>query len=112
MASLGIISKRAQTIKAVAQKISQGDISLQPTASPDDTIAALQEIAGIGHWTAHYIAMRALHWPDAFPHTDLGIMKALNEKRPKTLLALADTWRPWRSYAVMHLWQQLQDKPS
>ncbi len=110
IASLGIISKRAQTIKAVAQKISQGDISLQPTASPEETIEALQEITGIGHWTAHYIAMRALHWPDAFPHTDLGIMKALNEKHPKTLLAMAETWRPWRSYAVMHLWQQLSHK--
>lgn len=110
IASLGIISKRAETIKAVAQKISQGDISLQPTASPEEIIKALQEITGIGHWTAHYIAMRALHWPDAFPHTDLGIMKALNEKRPKALLTLADSWRPWRSYAVMHLWQQLSQQ--
>jgi AraC family transcriptional regulator of adaptative response / DNA-3-methyladenine glycosylase II len=48
--------------------------------------------------------MRALAWPDAFPHTDLGVMKALNEKNPKRILAAAEAWRPWRAYAVMHLW--------
>ncbi|MNC97366.1 hypothetical protein D3C83_150050 [compost metagenome] len=51
--------------------------------------------------------MRALAWPDAFPHTDLGVMKALGESDPKRVLALGEAWRPWRAYAVMHLWQSL-----
>lgn len=113
IASLGIISKRAQTIISLAQSISKNEISLQPTAHPEQTIAALEKLVGIGSWTAHYIAMRALHWPDAFPHTDLGIMKALQEKRPKQLLLVAEKWRPWRAYAVMHLWNSLkQDNPT
>ncbi len=108
VASLGIISKRAQTIISLAKGITKGEISLQPTAHPEQSIAALEKLAGIGPWTAHYIAMRALHWPDAFPHTDLGVMKALQEKRPKQTLFLAEKWRPWRAYAVMHLWNSLQ----
>ena len=48
--------------------------------------------------------MRALSWPDAFPHTDLGVMKALREKNPRRVLERAEPWRPWRGYAVMHLW--------
>ncbi|BBB28293.1 DNA-3-methyladenine glycosylase 2 family protein [Neptunomonas japonica] len=110
IASLGIISKRAQTIISLAQSICKDEISLQPTAHPEQTIAALEKLAGIGPWTAHYIAMRALHWPDAFPHTDLGVMKALKEKRPKQTLLLAEKWRPWRAYAVMHLWESLKQE--
>jgi 3-methyladenine DNA glycosylase/8-oxoguanine DNA glycosylase len=52
--------------------------------------------------------MRALGWPDAFPHTDLGIYKALGETRPKRVLEIAEAWRPWRSYAAMHLWKSLE----
>ena len=52
-------------------------------------------------------AARALAWPDAFPHTDLGVMKALGTKDPKRVLAAAEAWRPWRAYAVMHLWNSL-----
>jgi AraC family transcriptional regulator of adaptative response / DNA-3-methyladenine glycosylase II len=51
--------------------------------------------------------MRALAWPDAFPHTDLGVMKALGTKDAKRVLAAAEGWRPWRAYAVMHLWNSL-----
>ena len=52
--------------------------------------------------------MRALSWPDAFPHTDLGVMKALGETGPRRVLAAGEAWRPWRAYAVMHLWQSLR----
>ena len=48
--------------------------------------------------------MRALSWPDAFPHTDLGVMQALEETNPKRVLAIAEAWQPWRAYAVLHLW--------
>ena len=61
---------------------------------------------GIGPWTAQYIAMRALSWPDAFPDSDLGIIKAIGSKRRKDILAMAEQWRPWRAYSVMHLWHR------
>jgi AraC family transcriptional regulator of adaptative response / DNA-3-methyladenine glycosylase II len=60
-------------------------------------------LPGIGPWTAHYLAMRALHLPDAFPASDLGIKKALSAS-PREVEARAEAWRPYRSYAVMHLW--------
>lgn len=101
---LGILPSRARTILTLAQTLAGGSISLAPGVNVAATIHRLQSIAGIGEWTAQYIAMRALAWPDAFPHTDLGVMKALNEKNPKRVLAAGDAWRPWRAYAVMHLW--------
>ena len=104
IARLGITSARAQTILEIAKTIAQGDLHLSPETEPIETIQKLKAIAGIGEWTAQYIAMRALAWPDAFPHTDLGIKKALNENNPKKLLARAESWRPWRAYAAMHLW--------
>jgi AraC family transcriptional regulator of adaptative response / DNA-3-methyladenine glycosylase II len=52
--------------------------------------------------------MRALAWPDAFPHTDLGVMKALGESQPRKVLERAEAWRPWRAYAVIHLWNSLK----
>jgi AraC family transcriptional regulator of adaptative response / DNA-3-methyladenine glycosylase II len=67
--------------------------------------AALQELPGIGPWTAEYVAMRALGDPDAFPHSDLGLMQALELDKPAALLTRAEAWRPWRAYAALHLWQ-------
>jgi AraC family transcriptional regulator of adaptative response / DNA-3-methyladenine glycosylase II len=64
----------------------------------------LQELPGIGPWTAEYVAMRALGDPDAFPHSDLGLMQALQLEKPAALLARAEAWRPWRAYAALHLW--------
>ena len=68
-------------------------------------IAGLRELPGIGEWTAQYIAMRTLAWPDAFPHTDLVVMQQLGTGDKKEILRIAEAWRPWRSYAVMHLWR-------
>lgn len=104
---LGIISKRAQSIITLASKVASEELDLSPGAVPEDTIAQLKEIPGIGDWTAHYIAMRALHWPNAFPYSDLGIQKALKERRPKQIIALAENWQPWRAYATLHLWANL-----
>ncbi len=72
----------------------------------------LQALPGIGDWTANYIAMRALGWPDAFPSGDLGLLHGLSETAPARLRALADPWRPWRAYAVMHVWNGLEMVPS
>lgn len=101
---LGILRSRARTILELAKTLAKGTIMLTPGIDVAAAIEKLQSIPGIGAWTAQYIAMRALAWPDAFPHTDLGVMKALGERNPKRVLAAAEAWRPWRAYAVMHLW--------
>lgn len=107
IAGLGIIAARARTIRALAQAIAEGGLRLDSSAEVEPTLEALRQIPGIGEWTAQYIAMRALAWPDAFPHTDYGVMKAMKETNPKRVLARAEAWRPWRAYAVMHLWHAL-----
>ncbi|MEO7717304.1 MAG: DNA-3-methyladenine glycosylase [Capsulimonas sp.] len=104
VASLGIIASRTRTIIGVAQAVASGDLSLKPGSDPIETMARMRAIPGIGEWTAQYVAMRALGWADAFPHTDLILCRALGEKNPKGVLALADQWRPWRAYAALHLW--------
>lgn len=108
IAALGIIATRAKTILALAEGFASGAITLEPGGDADACIARLRSVPGIGDWTAQYMAMRALTWPDAFPHTDYGVMKAMGEKNPRRVLALAEAWRPWRAYAVMHLWQSLK----
>jgi AraC family transcriptional regulator of adaptative response / DNA-3-methyladenine glycosylase II len=105
---LGITGKRAETLIALARAVANGDLLLEPGHRIEETLEQLQKIPGIGEWTAQYIAMRALSWPDAFPHTDLGVKKALGESDPKKILKLAEQWRPWRSYAVLHLWAGLE----
>ncbi|MDJ0795904.1 MAG: DNA-3-methyladenine glycosylase 2 [Calothrix sp. MO_167.B12] len=105
---LGIIRRRARSILALAHSIAQGTISLIPGCSIDQTIAQLQELPGIGIWTAQYIAMRVLGDPDAFLHTDLGIRQALGESNGNRILAFAAQWQPWRSYATLHLWKSLE----
>lgn len=104
LAQLGILPKRAQTVLALATALASGTITLSPGVDVPATLEKLKSIAGIGEWTAQYIAMRALSWPDAFPHTDLGVQKALGEKNAKRILTIAEAWRPWRAYAVMQLW--------
>jgi AraC family transcriptional regulator of adaptative response / DNA-3-methyladenine glycosylase II len=101
---LGVLPSRARTIIELAKVVARGEVRLSPSADVTSTLKRLLSIPGVGEWTAQYIAMRALAWPDAFPHTDLGVMKALGEKSSKRVLAAAEGWRPWRAYAVMHLW--------
>ena len=98
---------RARTVLALARAVAGGELALMPNADIDATLDKLRALPGVGEWTAQYIAMRALAWPDAFPHTDLGVMKALGEKNPQRVLAAGEAWRPWRAYAVMHLWNSL-----
>jgi AraC family transcriptional regulator of adaptative response / DNA-3-methyladenine glycosylase II len=110
IAKLGIIGQRAKTLIALAQAVANGSLLLEPGGRIEKTLGELRKIAGVGEWTAQYIAMRALSWPDAFPHTDLGIRKALGENNPKGILAMAEKWRPWRAYAALHLWSSLEKK--
>jgi AraC family transcriptional regulator of adaptative response / DNA-3-methyladenine glycosylase II len=107
IARLGMPGARARTVLALARAVANGDLDLMPNADIEATLDKLRALPGIGEWTAQYIAMRALAWPDAFPHTDLGVMKALGEKDARRVLAAGEAWRPWRAYAVMHLWNSL-----
>jgi AraC family transcriptional regulator of adaptative response / DNA-3-methyladenine glycosylase II len=107
IARIGMPGARARTILAIARAIADGSLVLMPNADIEPTLEKLRALPGIGEWTAQYIAMRALSWPDAFPHTDLGVMKALGETDARRVLAAGEAWRPWRAYAVMHLWQTL-----
>jgi AraC family transcriptional regulator of adaptative response / DNA-3-methyladenine glycosylase II len=107
IARLGMPGARARTVVALARAAADGRLVLAPNANIEMTLAALRALPGVGEWTAQYIAMRALSWPDAFPHTDLGVMKALGETGARRVLAAGEAWRPWRAYAVMHLWQSL-----
>ena len=96
---------RARTIVALAQAVADG-LDLSPRADVEHTLARLVDIPGIGPWTAQYIALRGLGWPDAFLPTDLGVRRALGDASEKRVLSLAEKWRPWRGYAVVHLWTQ------
>jgi AraC family transcriptional regulator of adaptative response / DNA-3-methyladenine glycosylase II len=110
ISALGIVSQRATSILSLARAIVRGALHLEPGVDVEETVNALLALPGVGTWTAQYIAMRALAWPDAFPHTDHGVMKAMNQTNPARVLAEAEKWRPWRAYAVMHLWASLGGK--
>ena len=111
IAATGIIAARARAIVLLAREMAAGRLRLDPTAEVDATLARLQSIPGVGPWTAQYIAMRALGWPDAFPHPDVAVLKAMGEKNVRLAAAHADRWRPWRAYAVLHLWKSLEKTP-
>jgi AraC family transcriptional regulator of adaptative response / DNA-3-methyladenine glycosylase II len=103
----GLTRKRAETIYALSRSAADGAVKLDPLSDFATTRAMLQEIPGIGPWTAEYVAMRALGDPDAFPHSDLGLLHALNIDKPAKLQTVAEKWRPWRAYAALHLWHGL-----
>ena len=108
IAALGIYGSRSNAILTLARAVADGDITLEPGANVEEQMIRLKQLPGIGEWTAQYVAMRALGWPDAFPHTDYGILKAMNEKNLKRALERAAEWQPWRAYAAMHLWKSLE----
>jgi AraC family transcriptional regulator, regulatory protein of adaptative response / DNA-3-methyladenine glycosylase II len=96
--TIGLPRARARTINRLAAAVRDGRLALEPAADPDATVARLEDVAGIGPWTAQYVALRALRDPDAFPAGDLGL------RRAGATAARAERWRPWRAYAAMHLW--------
>ncbi|MGH8162637.1 MAG: DNA-3-methyladenine glycosylase 2 [Gammaproteobacteria bacterium] len=101
---LGVVRSRQRAIFALAEGCARGKLVLSPNVNVEEMLEKLRALPGIGEWTAQYIAMRALAWPDAFPHTDHGIKKALGETSPRRILAIAEQWRPWRAYAAIYLW--------
>jgi AraC family transcriptional regulator of adaptative response / DNA-3-methyladenine glycosylase II len=102
--AVGLPASRARALHALADAVASGRVVLEPHVDVEATIAALERIPGIGPWTARYVAMRALGAPDALPAGDLALRRVLRcdaaacERR-------AARWRPWRAYAVMHLWR-------
>jgi AraC family transcriptional regulator, regulatory protein of adaptative response / DNA-3-methyladenine glycosylase II len=108
LSGLGITQARISAIVGLAQTLIDRPTLFQPYSSLDTAVKTLCELRGIGEWTAHYIAMRALREPDAFPATDLVLMKALSMGDRKITKAeceaRSEPWQPWRAYVAMHLW--------
>lgn len=104
---LGVTGSRARSILALASALAAGSLTLSYGSDPAVEMAKLSELPGFGPWTVQYVAMRALGWPDAFPHTDYGVKKALAGRTPNAILDLAQAWSPWRSYATIILWNSL-----
>ena len=106
--AFGMPRSRAETIRTVAELVDAGELHLDRTGPTERTLATLGEVRGIGPWTLAYVAMRALGDRDAFIAGDLGVRKGAAAlglpSSPKELIAHAERWRPWRAYAVMHLW--------
>jgi AraC family transcriptional regulator of adaptative response / DNA-3-methyladenine glycosylase II len=105
---LGIVRSRVTALQALARAVAAGRLSLAPSAPLQPTLEALAALPGVGPWTAQMIAMRALAWPDAFPAGDLAVMRALGLRDARQSERIAEAFRPWRSYAVMALWQRLE----
>jgi AraC family transcriptional regulator, regulatory protein of adaptative response / DNA-3-methyladenine glycosylase II len=102
---VGLTGARAETIRALARAVADGKIKFEGVIDSDDFLRRLCEIPGIGPWTAQYVAMRALREPDAFPSSDLGLLRASAVSTPQELAQRSEPWRPWRAYAAMYLWR-------
>jgi AraC family transcriptional regulator of adaptative response / DNA-3-methyladenine glycosylase II len=108
---IGMPGARKNAIRSLAGALADGSISLDPEADNTEVRARLVALPGIGPWTADYVAMRALHDPDVFLASDLGVRKALEKmglpSKPSEAMRASERWRPWRSYAVQYLWSSL-----
>jgi 3-methyladenine DNA glycosylase/8-oxoguanine DNA glycosylase len=109
-AAIGMPGKRVEAIRSFARAAADGRVDF---ARPwTDVEAALKELPGFGPWTRAYLAIRLGRDPDAFPETDLGLIRAAQVDSPTQLLALADGWRPYRAYAATYLWAVSETRPS
>ncbi len=117
LGQLGVIKRRSLSIQALAIALASGDLRLEPGAHPDTVREQLLALPGIGPWTAEYLTMRALSWPDAFPVTDIGVKHGLEPLIQYTsqktyeheAMAYAEAFRPWRSYLTISLWDSLSN---
>ena len=100
-AAVGLPRARAEAIRGLARAVAGGHVRFSGLVDENQLLA----LPGVGDWTVQYIAMRALGEPDAFPASDLGLLRASGLKNARTLAERAERWRPWRAYAAMHLWQ-------
>ena len=109
IAALGMPKARGAALEALARTVAADPAIFTPRADLDSAIKALSALPGVGEWTAQYIALRELREPDAFPHADIGLLRAMatpegERPTPEALLARSQAWRPWRAYAAQHLW--------
>ncbi len=108
LGQLGLVRQRQAAIHALANAVVSGPLSLHAGVDVQTTMDALKALPGIGAWTADYIALRALRWPDAFPSGDVALQKALSQGGQRLTAraaeARAERWRPWRAYAVIRAW--------
>jgi AraC family transcriptional regulator of adaptative response / DNA-3-methyladenine glycosylase II len=108
LTQLGITKARSQAITSLAETFAENPNLLQGFQTLEDAVKQLCKLPGIGEWTAHYIAMRSLREPDAFPTGDLALLRSIERHDPaitkSTLAKRAENWRPWRAYAAMYLW--------
>lgn len=115
LTGIGLTRSRAATVQAIARALLDGQVDFSPDSPLDRFVARWVALPGIGPWTAQYIALRALGHPDAFPAEDLVLQKTLptdgSRLSARTLHSHADAWRPWRGYAVMHLWRHAAERP-
>lgn len=115
LGQLGIVKQRQAAIVGIAQAVADKRLQLHSGADVNTTLATLKELPGIGDWTAQYIAMRALRWPDAFPAGDVALHKALGVQGMKNPAreaeAASHAWKPWRSYAVIRAWSGTLERP-
>jgi AraC family transcriptional regulator of adaptative response / DNA-3-methyladenine glycosylase II len=105
LGDIGLTGARVETIRALARAVCVGTINFEGVVDSEVLLARLCEIPGIGKWTAQYVAMRALGEPDAFPSSDLGLLRAMALGTSRDLELRAEAWRPWRAYAAMYLWR-------
>ena len=112
LGQLGIVKQRQAAIVGIARAVADKRLQLHGGADVQQTIEALKQLPGVGDWTAQYIAMRALRWPDAFPAGDVALHKALGVlgagNAARAAQAASQAWKPWRSYAVIRAWASLQ----
>jgi AraC family transcriptional regulator of adaptative response / DNA-3-methyladenine glycosylase II len=110
LGAMGITGAKSRSIIALAGALLDRSISLSSAADPETEMKKLFALPGFGAWTVQYLGMRALRWPDAFPHTDYGVKKAFAGMDSKTILEVSQKWRPWRAYATVHLWNSLNNE--
>jgi len=110
--TLGIVRQRVRALQALAQAVASGQLRLEPGADLAATLSTLTALPGIGDWSAQLIALRTLGWPDAWPASDIALLKALGQapgaRDAAAGSAIAEAWRPWRGYAVFKLWLSLE----
>lgn len=106
---MGLVTSRIEAIRCLSRAVIDGHVDFDTAQDPDEFCTRLTSIRGIGEWTAEYIAMRALKNPDAFPASDMGLLKAAgyDVAGPADLKQRAKKWRPWRAYAALLLWSSL-----
>ena len=114
LSSIGVTRARADTLRGIARALLDGRVDFNAERTLEDFTARWVALPGIGPWTAQYIAMRALGHPDAFPAEDLVLRRVAADGdaalTTRALSGRAEAWRPWRAYAVIHMWRQASEE--